>query len=440
MLVIIAQRTADGKEHIMRVVVKEREAVARVVVVVIAQHRIAQAAGFAHDGHAAIAQGDHLRQAAGLKLRGHQEHIRAGIDAVRQLVIHLEARGHAARILLLRPAEQVDIAAFAHAQYHQLYVFFHDLADHMIHQIQALLRGQAAHHADDGHAGIKRQAQTLLQGGLALGAAGQILGAVRGGDQGIGCRIILLHVNAVEHARERIAPCAQQAVQAFAVIGGLDFLGVAGADGGDLIRIDQRGFHEVGAAEALQLVVGKDVVGQLQHVLDLLDAEHALILQVMDGKHRADIMVKIRLIILDAQQRGHHAALPVVGVDDVGLEIQPGQRVQHGAAEEAKALVFVPAQAVDVIALEVILVIYKVEGNALALQRLDAAVLMPPAQLDVEVGYVAQLLAIFLGHHAVLGQDDAHIVPLAGKHGRKRAHHVGQSAGFDEGNAFAGSK
>lgn len=65
---------------------------------------------------------------------------------------------------------------------------------------------------------------------------------------------------------------------------------------------------------------------------------------------------------------------------------------------------------------------------------------MPPAQLYIEVGYVAQLLAIFLGHHAVLGQDDAHIVPLAGKHGRKRAHHVGQSAGFDEGNAFAGSK
>ena len=151
-------------------------------------------------------------------------------------------------------------------------------------------------------------------------------------------------------------------------------------------------------------------------------------------------MVEIRLVILDAQQRGHHAALPVVGVDDVGLEIQTGQRVQHGAAEEAKALVFVPAQAVDVIALEVILVISKVEGNALALQRLDAAVLMPPAQLYIEVGYMAQLLAIFLGHHAVLGQDDAHIVPLAGKHGCKRAHHVGQSAGFDEGNAFAGSK
>ena len=160
----------------------------------------------------------------------------------------------------------------------------------------------------------------------------------------------------------------------------------------------------------------------------------------MDGKHRADIMIEIRLIILDAQQCGNHAALPVVGVDHVGLEFQPGQRVQHGAAEEAEALVFVPAQAVDVIALEVKLVIHKVEGNALALQRLDAAVLMPPAQLYIEVGYVAQLLAVFLGHHAVLGQDNAHIVPLAGKHGRKRAHYVGQSAGLDEGNALAGSK
>ena len=65
---------------------------------------------------------------------------------------------------------------------------------------------------------------------------------------------------------------------------------------------------------------------------------------------------------------------------------------------------------------------------------------MPPAQLYIEVGYVAQLLAVFLGHHAVLGEDNAHIVPLAGKHGRKRAHYVGQSAGFDEGNAFAGSE
>ena len=132
----------------MRVVVEEGKAVSFLGVLVVAEHRIAQAAGFTHDGYGAVAQAHHLAQAAGFKLRGHEEEIRAGIQTVRQLVIHGKTGCHLAAILLLGPAEQVGVAGLAHAKHHKLNVFGHDIAQHMIHQIQTLLVAQTAHHGD----------------------------------------------------------------------------------------------------------------------------------------------------------------------------------------------------------------------------------------------------------------------------------------------------
>ena len=58
----------------MGIVVQEGEAVALAGVFVVGKHRVAQAAGFADDGQRAVAQGDHLRKAAGLEHGRHQEH------------------------------------------------------------------------------------------------------------------------------------------------------------------------------------------------------------------------------------------------------------------------------------------------------------------------------------------------------------------------------
>ena len=64
-------------------------------------------------------------------------------------------------------------------------------------------------------------------------------------------RIIVLNINAIEHAEQIVLPSGQQAVQAFAEVGRLDFPGVGGADGVDPVGHDHAGLEEVRLAEAL---------------------------------------------------------------------------------------------------------------------------------------------------------------------------------------------
>ena len=47
----------------------------------------------------------------------------------------------------------------------------------------------------------------------------------------------------------------------------------------------------------------------------------------------SDLGIEGQMRVLDLQQGGHHAALPVVGMDDVGLEVQKRHGVEHGAAD-----------------------------------------------------------------------------------------------------------
>ena len=424
----------------MRVVVEEREAVALAGGVVVAEHGVAQAAGLAHDGHGAVAQRDHLRQAAGLKQRGHQEHVRACVDAVRQLVVHLEARRDASRIGRLGPLEQIGVLGVAHAQHDQLEAGIHQLADDALDQIQALLVRQTRDHADERRLGVDGQAQLALQALLAVFLAAQGEGAVVGVDHGILLGVIVVHVDAVEDAHQVVAARAQQALQPLAVVGGLDLLGVAGADGRDLVGVDKAGLEVVCAAVALELVRGEQAVAQAQRILHVLDAEDALILQVVDGEGRAHLAVEREVTVLDVEQRGDHAGLPVVAVDEVRLEAQVRQRVDDCAAEVAIALVLVAAHAIDVGAAEVVLIVHKVERDALVHQGLDAAVLVTPAQLDLKLALVLHLLAEGIGDGAVQRQDDAHVHALALQHGRQSARHVGQAAGLDKGDTLGSGK
>ena len=71
------------------------------------QHRVAQAARAAHDGHRSIAHGDHLRQAARLAARGHEQQVAARVDPARKAVGIGDLRAHAPRPARLRLAEGV---------------------------------------------------------------------------------------------------------------------------------------------------------------------------------------------------------------------------------------------------------------------------------------------------------------------------------------------
>ncbi len=425
----------------MGVVVEEGEAVAVAGELVVAQHGVAQAAGLTDDRYGAVTQGDQLAQTAGLKLAGHEEHVAAGVDLMGQGMVHRKARGHLALVFTFCPGEQVHIAAFAHAQDHQLHVLLEQIADDVVHQVQALLIAQTAHHADDRHVGVHVQAQLLLQVGLADGLALQIVSGVGRGNALVDGGVVVHHVDAVEHAKDLMLAGTEQAVQTLAVVSGLDFLRVGGADGGDQVGVHQRRLHEVGAAIALQLVIRPQRgIGQPQDFLDLVDAEHALILQVVDGVHGLDAREEGQMGVLNLQQRRHHAALPVMGVDHVGLEVQQGQAVQGRAAEEAEALVLVAAHAVNVGTTKVELVVHEVPLHAVLLDHLDAAVLTAPAKLHLKVAHVGHLAGPLLGNGRIQGHNDANVMAFLGQHGSQRTNHVRQTAGLDKGDAFAGRK
>ena len=110
---------------------------------------------------------------------------------------------------------------------------------------------------------------------------------------------------------------------------------------------------------------------------------------------------------------------------DIGLEAQVRQRVDDGAAEEAEALVLVAAHAVDVGAAKVEVIVHEIEGHALILEGLDAAVLPAPAQLHLKLALQLHLGRPLLGNGGVQRQDDAHVHVLLLEHRGERAHDVG---------------
>ena len=424
----------------MGVVVKEGEAVAFAGKLVVGKHGIAQTAGLAGNGQRAVAQRNHLRQPAGFKRGGHQEHIRARVDAVRQGEVHLKARRQAAGPLAFRPGEHVRIPRVALAQHRQLHAQLHDLRQHAVDKIQALLAGQARHHADKRRIRRRGKAQLALQRGLAGGLAFQVVGRVGAGNHGVVGRVVFLHVNAVEHAHQLPVPGAQEAVQAFAVVGGGDFLGIARADRGNLVGIHHAGFEEVGHAVAFQLVGGKEAVAQAQAVLYFLDAEDALVLQVVDGHDAAHPAVEGQMGVLNFVQRGNHAALPVMAVQDIGLKAYQRQRVEHRAAEKPVSLILVPAHPIDVRAVEIVAVVHEIPGQSFVFQSLNAAILPAPSQLHLKINHMLHLAFELLRDFAIQGQNHAHIHAPGLEHRRQRAHHVRQAARLDEGNAFGRGK
>ena len=427
---------AHGVQHVMRVVIEEGEAVALVGELVVGEHGVAQAARFARDRHGTVAHGDHLGKAARLELAGHEEHVAARVDAVRQLVVHRKARRQPPRILALRPGEQVGVFRFAHAEHDELNARRHQLADDALDEVEALLIGQAGNDANQRNGRIDGQAEFLLQLRLTGFLAAEVIRIVVRVNLRIFRRIVIVHVDAVENAHQLILARAEEAVQTLAVERGLNLIRIARRYGGQLVGVDQTGLHVVRAAVAFQLVRGEQAVAQPQRILNRLDREHALILEVVDGVDGLHILIERELRILNLEQRRDHAGLPVVAVDDVGLEVKMHQRVDDRAVKEAEALVFVAAQTVDIGAAEVILVIHEVEGHALIFKALHAAVLAAPAKLDLKLAFELHLADILFRDGGVERQDDAHVVALRLEHGGKRAHHVGQTAGLDERHAF----
>ena len=418
----------------MGVVVGEGEAVALAGVLVVGLDRVLEAAGLAHDGQGAVAHGYHLGEAAGLKAAGHEQHVRAGVDAVAQLLVVADVGADASLVAVLRLAHEALVLARAAAQQQEADVEVHHLVEHALYEVEALLRGHARDHCYE--RGVRVGVQThvehqrLLAGLLALEVT--LVEAL--GDERVGEGVEGLGVDAVYDAAELVAAGGEYALQTLAEVRGADLVGVAGADGAQPVGEDAAGLQEGAAAVELH-ELGREVpVLDAQQVAEKLKAELALIGDVVDGEQGLHPAVDV-VAVLRAQQHGDHGGVPVVAVQDVGEEAQVGYGVEHGAREEGVLLALGHAAAVDAVA-EVVLVVDEVDGHAVDHKPLYAHVLAAPAEVDRETEHVLDLVAVPVLHTAVIGGYHARVYAERREALGQGPDNVGEAAGLGYGRAL----
>ena len=427
--------TPAGVQHVVGVVAAEGETIALAVSGIL--DGIPQTAGLPHNGNGAVAQRDHLGQAAGLRLGRHQEDVGAGVDLAGQRRHKGDAHAAAAGMPGRQLVEEALVGVLAGAQDHQLDALGQNIFGHGADQVHALVGYQTGDHGHDG-AAVLLQAKDLLQflftGRFALLHR---VGVEVGGHVGVGFGVVALHVDAVEDAAQLVLFLPQQIVQTMAEPGVQDLAGIAGAHGGDAVGHLDGALHKVGAAIVLHNmgIPAADAAGILQNI----QAVFALILDVVDGEHALGIAQLGDAVLVLQQVDGYQSGLPVVAVDDVGPPVQLSRRLDDGPGEVGEPLAVVEV-AVHLPALEVVLVVYKPVGDPVPLQLEDAAVHLPPGQRDVEILQEGHLAAPLPADALVQGENDLDLMAGLGQSFGQGAGHIGQAAGFDEGHRFRGGK
>ena len=405
-------------------------------------HGVLQATGLAHNGQGAVAHGDDLRQATGLKLRRHQEHIGGGVHALRKRRVKLDTRRHGAGVFALEVAQAVLVVAVAGTQHGHLNATGQDAVERVHDQVHALLSRQARDHHHKRAVVANLEPQLLLQFGLAYGLPRAVINRVVGGNALVGRRIKTHNVNAVEDTLQSVRTLAQHAVQALAKLGRLDLARIGGAHRGDGIGIVQRAQHIVNAAGVTaQLRGGCRNMRHTQYVFHHGVAKLALERHIVDREHGLDAVVQRQALVELSQEHGRQRRLPVVAVQDVALKAfgQVLQALGDGLGEKREALAVVK-EAVGIVARKVVLVVHEHIGDAVVLELLQPAVLVAPAQAHVKVGKVLHLRLVLVLDGGVLGHHHNDFGASAHECRRQRARHVTQAAGLNKRRALCRGK
>ena len=328
---------------------------------------VLQAAGLPDDGYGAIPHGDHLAQTARFALGGHQEQVGTGVNGHGQSLVVVQAHGHAAAVLLGGPVEELLISLVSLAKDHQLHRELHNIMENLANQVQTFVGDQTADHGQNGGTGLLSQAQHPLQGGLVLRLAAHVLRGVPGCDPLVGGGVVELHVDAVEHAIQLIVALADNILQPVGEVGHFQLVGVGGGDGVDSVGAEDGTLQQVHVpVHDDGTVVGPALV-QAEQIAQGLHTVAALVLDVVDGQGGLDGAEAVLPHAVILQIDGHQGGLPVVAVDDLRPEFQVAQHPHDGPGEEAEALAVVHV-AVQVRAVEVLLVVQEVPGDAVPLQ------------------------------------------------------------------------
>ncbi len=347
--------------------------------------------------------------------------------------------GEAAGVLALGLPEGLLIGPIAGAQHHHLHIHSHDIVNGGVDQVKALMAHQPGDAANDGHVGVFHQTGGLLEGGLAGLLARQLFqGEVLGQPLILG-RVVHVGINAVEDAPDFVAVVGDDPLQPVGVEAVLEFLGIGGGHGGDIVGGIDGPLHQVHVPVVGQHVFVHVPGIEAEKVLEHLTAVTALVLDVMDGVDALGIVELGNAVALLQQVDGRKGGLPVVAVEYIRVPVQVSHALHHRTGEEGEPLAVVIV-AIEAGALEIILVVHKPIGHALPLQLKNAAVGGTPAQGDAVALQILHLTAPVLPNALVEGENHAHVMPHSRQGLGQGPRHVGQTAGFDKGSTLRGGK
>ena len=241
-----------------------------------------------------------------------------------QDLVVCDAHRHAARVRALGLAERGLQRRLAGADDGPLHAMRQRGRQGGEHEVEPLLRREAAQHRHERRRRVGREAQLELQRRLAGRLAVETIGVVAHGKRRVGRGRPDRAVDAVEDAAHVGAAAADHAVQAGAELGGRDLARVRGAHGGDAVGELQTGLHARHLAVELQ-PAGRHVARRQAEEREVAVREHALVGQVVHGEHRGGgIRRRVGMHVGAGRRR-----VPVVGVQHVGLP----SRVERAAAE-----------------------------------------------------------------------------------------------------------
>lgn len=227
-------------------------------------------------------------------------------------------------------------------------------------------------------------------------------------------------------AQNRIESVAEPRVEYLLCVGRADRGNDIGAFDSTLHQVER-------AAEIEQLLM---LFAETEHVAEYLFAVNALILDVVDGEYVLYALIALAVCVHRRVVDRDESRLPVIRMDDVGLEVDVRDYLKYRAGEERKTLRVVIVT-IDAVALEIILVVDKIEYNAVYLRLEDAAVLPAPRDWDGDMCDKLHLVAQFLLYSAVERHNNTAADKALAQCLGQRAGNVAEPTARHEGKSFA---
>ena len=240
------------------------------------------------------------------------------------------AEAESAGILCLHIVEEVLVLLVARTENNKLHILsVHELLKTHSDEVKTLVGNKTGNHTYERRLPALLETESLLESLLADALAAHILLGVVAVELIVGGGIVAREVDTVLDTAELVVIRVQRVMQTVAVPRILDLQRVGGGDGVDAGGAEDRALHHVELAvhlEDIALARGNTYALGVDFPTIL-----TLILDVVDGEEALDVVIPGSVRIEQIVVYGYESGLPVVGVNDIGMEVDIGQHLEDRA-------------------------------------------------------------------------------------------------------------